>query len=213
MSDRLKTVVAALNLGTAQTFGTADVDIVNDDITIVGHGFSTGDVIGLTTDDTLPAGLAVNTAYYVIQRTASTFRLATSRANAFAGTQINITSVGAGTQTARENVIGTVLSGLVIPVGSTIMNAVVDVDTAFTSGGAATVAMGVEAATDLRAAAALGTAPVLDAANELLLIPDFATVTDWVTPTVDRELVFTIATAALTAGALRVFVTYLNTNP
>ena len=58
-----------------------------------------GTRVRLTTTTTLPAGLALATDYYVIKVTDSTFQLATSYANAIAGTAINITDAGTGTHT------------------------------------------------------------------------------------------------------------------
>jgi len=59
----------------------------------------TGTRVQLTTTTTLPAGLALATNYYVIRVTDSTFKLATTYANAVAGTAINITDAGTGTHT------------------------------------------------------------------------------------------------------------------
>lgn len=59
----------------------------------------TGTRVRLTTTTTLPAGLALATDYYVIKVSDTTFKLATSYANAIAGTQIDITSAGTGTHT------------------------------------------------------------------------------------------------------------------
>lgn len=50
----------------------------------------------LTTDNTLPAGLAVATDYWVIRLTATTYKLASSYANAIAGTVVDITDTGTG---------------------------------------------------------------------------------------------------------------------
>lgn len=58
-------------------------------ITLNSHGLSTGEQIYLTTTGALPTGLTANTLYYVIYVDANTIRLATSRANAIAGTAIN----------------------------------------------------------------------------------------------------------------------------
>jgi len=58
-----------------------------------------GTRVRLTTTTTLPAGLSLATDYYVIKVSDSTFKLATSYANAIAGTAINITSTGTGTHT------------------------------------------------------------------------------------------------------------------
>lgn len=59
----------------------------------------TGTRVRLTTTTTLPAGLALATDYYVIRLSDTTFKLATSYANAIAGTQIDITDAGTGTHT------------------------------------------------------------------------------------------------------------------
>lgn len=59
----------------------------------------TGTRVRLTTTTTLPAGLALATDYYVIRVNDTTFKLATSYANAIAGTQIDITDAGTGTHT------------------------------------------------------------------------------------------------------------------
>lgn len=59
----------------------------------------TGTRVRLTTSGTLPGGLATATDYYVIKMSDTTFELATSYANAVAGTQIDITSAGTGTHT------------------------------------------------------------------------------------------------------------------
>lgn len=58
-----------------------------------------GTRVRLTTTTTLPAGLSLATDYYVIKVSDTTFKLATSYANAIAGTAINITDVGTGTHT------------------------------------------------------------------------------------------------------------------
>lgn len=58
-----------------------------------------GTRVRLTTTTTLPAGLALATDYYVIRLSDTTFSLATSYANAVAGTAINITDAGTGTHT------------------------------------------------------------------------------------------------------------------
>jgi hypothetical protein len=61
----------------------------------------TGTRVRLTTTTTLPGGLATATDYYVIRLSNTTFSLATSYANAVAGTAINITDAGTGTHTVN----------------------------------------------------------------------------------------------------------------
>lgn len=78
----------------------------------------------------------------------------------------------------------------------------IDVITAVTSGGAPTVSLGVETATDVRTAQALATAPALSAAGrvDLATNPAFAEETTFIKTTVQRRPLMTIAAAALTAG-------------
>lgn len=59
----------------------------------------TGTRVRLTTTTTLPGGLATATDYYVIKVSDTTFKLATSYANAIANTAIDITTTGTGTHT------------------------------------------------------------------------------------------------------------------
>lgn len=63
------------------------------------HGFETGDQVWFTTTGALPTGISINTVYYVIYVNANTFRLATSLANAQAGTAINTSGTQSGTHT------------------------------------------------------------------------------------------------------------------
>lgn len=70
-------------------------------VTKTNHGFQTGDQVWFTTTGALPTGLAVNTVYYVIYVNANTFRLATSLANANAGTAINTSGSQSGTHTVN----------------------------------------------------------------------------------------------------------------
>jgi len=69
--------------------------------TAVAHGFVTGDgpVQVSNAGGALPAGLTAATDYWIIRVTANTFKLATSLANALAGTNLLITTDGTGVQT------------------------------------------------------------------------------------------------------------------
>lgn len=62
----------------------------------VGSTFATGTAVQMTADTTLPTGISANTIYYVINISATTFKLATSLANALAGTAIAYTNAGSG---------------------------------------------------------------------------------------------------------------------
>lgn len=79
----------------------AAVNISTDELTIA-NTYVTGDLIRISTTDTLPAPLQVNTDYYVIYVNATTIRLAVSLANAYNGNQINLTTQGVGTHTLQQ---------------------------------------------------------------------------------------------------------------
>ena len=80
----------------SDTFGTSDVDAGADTITITNHVFVNGDVVTLSSSDTLPAGLSASTLYYVVGVVALTsFQLSAT----LGGSAIDITDVGVGTHT------------------------------------------------------------------------------------------------------------------
>ncbi len=79
----------------AGTFTAATTDIC----TKAAHDYLLGLKVRLTTSNTLPAGLALATDYFVIPIDANTFYLASSLANAQAAIKIDITSTGTGTHT------------------------------------------------------------------------------------------------------------------
>jgi hypothetical protein len=104
---RVTSVTTATAQATANTLGQSDT-FTADASTDVCTWTSTanypsnillGTRVRLTTTTTLPAGLSLATDYYVIKASDSTFKLATSYANAVAGTAINITDAGTGTHT------------------------------------------------------------------------------------------------------------------
>lgn len=77
----------------------SEINLTDDEITIPSHGYYTGLKIRLTTTSTLPTGVAITTDYFVIRVTDNTFQLASSFANAEAGTEINLTGEGSGVHT------------------------------------------------------------------------------------------------------------------
>lgn len=100
-------ITSTANDATTNTLGFGDTftaDAGTDIITMTSvanlpTNILVGTRVRLTTTTTLPAGLALATDYYVIKVTDLTFKLATSYANAIAGTAINITDAGTGTHT------------------------------------------------------------------------------------------------------------------
>lgn len=65
------------------------------DLYAFAHGYATGNALTVASTGTLPAGLTAGVTYYVINVSANKFKLATTRANALAGTAI-ATSGGSG---------------------------------------------------------------------------------------------------------------------
>lgn len=91
-------------LGANFDFVDGDVTLGTDQITETGHGKVTGQgPYTLTTTGTLPTGLALATNYWIIRVDANEFQLASSYANAIAGTQIDITALNTGTHTLNGN--------------------------------------------------------------------------------------------------------------
>jgi hypothetical protein len=86
----------ALTLSGTVTF-THGTEIVN----LASHGMRTGAGPFYFTG-TVPAELSTSTAYYAIYDASGTFKVATSRANAFAGTAVSFTDNGTGTITVAS---------------------------------------------------------------------------------------------------------------
>jgi hypothetical protein len=93
-----------------------------------------------------------------------------------------------------------------IPANAIILGGVVEVDTAVTSGGAATLAVQVESAGDIVAAAVVSGAP-WSTTGRKSVIPAFTGATT-VKTTAARGIVVVIAAATLTAGQVDVLLAY-----
>jgi hypothetical protein len=89
----------------APAAGTFTADSTTDLMTKTAHGFATGLIVQVSTTTTLPAGLSAATNYYVIYVSANTYKLATSNANALAGTAIDLTTNGTGTHTVTPTAL------------------------------------------------------------------------------------------------------------
>jgi hypothetical protein len=94
-----------------------------------------------------------------------------------------------------------------IPSGATILGGYLEVTVAPTSGGAATIAIKVEGAGDIVAAAAISGAP-WSTTGRKSVIPAFTGATT-VRTTAARDITATVATAALTAGTFTVVLVYV----
>lgn len=95
-SDPVTIVVSTL---ANKTFASTDVNTGTEQITVTGHGYATGEAFTLTTSGALPTPLALATNYFAIVIDANTIKVATSLVNALAGTAINLTVAGSGTNT------------------------------------------------------------------------------------------------------------------
>lgn len=96
--------------------------------------------------------------------------------------------------------------GLTVPSGSLILGAYINVTTALTSGGAATVALKSEGAADINDADAISGAPWSTTGWKAA---DLSVGSTPIELTADREITATVATAALTAGVFEVVVLFL----
>lgn len=81
-----------------------------DELTVTAHGLVAEQIVRVSSTGTLPAGLVAATDYFVIIVDANTIQLALSRADAIAGTQIDITDAGTGTHTETPNVLAVTLT-------------------------------------------------------------------------------------------------------
>jgi len=95
-----------LDIEDYQVFTADEVSAANDTITLTGVKFvnnlNTGDEVELSNSgavEDLPEPLDDDTIYYVIKESGQIIKLATSSANASAGTQIDLTDGGTGTHT------------------------------------------------------------------------------------------------------------------
>ncbi len=105
---RVTTVTTATAQATTNTITTRNATFTADtgtDImtytstTSIPSNLLTGTRVQVSTTTTLPSPLVAATNYYLIKISDTTFKLATSYANAIAGTAIDITTTGSGTQT------------------------------------------------------------------------------------------------------------------
>lgn len=104
--------------------------------------------------------------------------------------------------------VGTIaLPGASIPSGAIVRGGWINVITPPTSGGAATVSVGVEAAGDLQAAAVISGAP-WSTVGRKNVTPGYTGATSIAT-TAARSISIAVAVAALTAGVFEVYVDYV----
>jgi hypothetical protein len=99
---------ANLRLGAADAAASATVTITIATpgvVTWSSHGLSTGTPVIFSTTGALPTGITSGTTYYVIAVDTNTFRIATTLANALAGTAVNTSGSQSGTHTGQRGAI------------------------------------------------------------------------------------------------------------
>lgn len=101
--------------------------------------------------------------------------------------------------------VGDIPLGVKLPKGALVREALINVITVPTSAGAATIALKLEAAGDVQAAAAISGAPWSTTGIKLASLTRTAAP---VNLTLERELTATVGTAALTAGVFEVLIEY-----
>ena len=79
--------------------GDVTTDFATDDkIDLTAHGLDNGEVVHFSTTGTLPAGLSLNTKYFVINKTANDFEVSLTSG----GAAVDITDDGSGTHSVHE---------------------------------------------------------------------------------------------------------------
>lgn len=125
------------NITEAATYGSflaADILETPDTITIEGHKYKTGDMVACIPDTgvTAPTVPAIKTAYWVIVVDSDTIALATSLANAQAGTKAALNKTAQnGKCFLVKNAFGTITTDIVLPAGSIITDSYLEVITTF----------------------------------------------------------------------------------
>ena len=100
LTEAILAVITAIVDIVTPSAGTFTAANATDLCTLASHGFKTGLKVQVSNSGgALPTGLSASTDYFVIFVSTSTFKLATSLANALAGTVIDITADGSGTNT------------------------------------------------------------------------------------------------------------------
>lgn len=87
------------NWGTGVKVGDVTTDFATDDkIGLTAHGLTNNDSVHFTSTGTLPAGLNINTQYFVINATANDFEVSLTKG----GAAVNITDDGTGTHSVYD---------------------------------------------------------------------------------------------------------------
>ena len=106
--------------GSAVTL-TNGTSVSSNTLTATGaHNLSTGDRVEFTNVTNLTGGIAVAKQYYVIKVAATTFKLATSHANATAGTAMAVAGTQSGSNSLKSLYFVYVVRDAPIPIGGAL---------------------------------------------------------------------------------------------
>ena len=106
----------AAGTSTSNSFIFVTVNLLNDELYLPNHGLSTGQAVVYSNGGgTTVGGLTSGSTYFIIKRDASIVRLASTAANAAAGTAVNLTAVGTGTQTLTVTALSLATDTITIP--------------------------------------------------------------------------------------------------
>ena len=83
----------------AKVVPSSDISAAADTFTLTNHGLVTGLKGQFTTSGGLPTNISLATDYFIIRVDANVFKVATSLANALAGTNVDLGTAGTGNQT------------------------------------------------------------------------------------------------------------------
>tara|TARA_R100001126_G_C4887748_1_gene183557 strand:- start:5696 stop:8218 length:2523 start_codon:yes stop_codon:yes gene_type:complete len=109
-SDSGKSIVRSFKSFTANS---TNVSTTNNTITISSHGFSTGDPVYYFTESNAIGGITTDLLYFAIATDSNTLKLATTSANATAGTAVDLTTAP-GSDTTQYIVKGVNLATNVV---------------------------------------------------------------------------------------------------
>jgi hypothetical protein len=129
-------------------------------------------------------------------------------ADGAAGLQVARGTFDPTANTAQRTIAAHVV-GPVIPINAIIVGGFVQVNTALASGGSATVAVSINAADDIIAAAAFGGAPWSTTGRKAITPKANTPESTSIVLTAARQITFTTATAALTGGKATAFLYFV----
>ena len=119
----------AAGTSTTNSFIFVTVNLLNDELYLPNHGLSTGQAVVYSNGGgTSVGGLTSGTTYFIIKRDNSIVRLASSAANAAAGTAVNLTLVGTGTQTLTVTALSLATDTITIPAHGFLQGELVQYD-------------------------------------------------------------------------------------